>query len=340
MIAPQYADIFDYGITAGGEFQIGFLRTKILGSILWNIPTKNKFNLSFCFDGYMSSQRLVLRQIDDTTDIKRNMIYYSETDISKNGIDLTAKFGFANNVSLSGGFRNNGYKLRTSDNSAMFLDFDADKNRIGMFFAGIESDYRNNGYFPTTGGTQSLQFLTSDNVFGNEKKILTINGYSSFIIPAGNGNVVIPSIYCAWTNIELPSPIKYYVSGIRYNEFISSSNVLKTVNFAGLGKVYIFADNFFVSELCFRRQIISKYPLYFLFYVDYGNVFTHDELNVSKINKEFLCGSPVGVEIELALQTPVGPICFSWGRIINGEFNGNSVVDNKNVFRFSAGFDF
>ncbi|MDR0305013.1 MAG: patatin-like phospholipase family protein [Chitinispirillales bacterium] len=340
IIAPQYNDIFDCGISVTGKFQVGFLRRKIVGGILWDVPTKDKFNLSFSFDGHILSQRLISRQVDDTTDANKPVIYYSENDISKNGIDFVSRLGFTNNVSFLAGFYYDKYKKRESANSNIFFDFDAYKNKIEMFVAGIESDYRNDEYFPTTGGMQNLHFWMSDKLFGSNESFFSINGHNSFVIPVGGQIVIIPSINYAWANKRLPLMIKHNINGERYNEFISSSDIFKTVNFAGLEKINVFADNIFVSELCFRYQFICGLPFYALFYADYGNLLNYDDFGELKTDKSFFYDAPIGIEVELALQTFAGPVRFSWSRIVRGEFNENANINKKNVFKFSAGFDF
>ena len=333
MAAPAYNDILDIGLSVVGDFHIGYLRKKVLGGLLWDIPTRRKVNLSFYADGKMMSQRFVMREIDDTTDVFRPTVHYSESDISKNGADFMTELGFANNLSLFAGFRNERYRLRTSNNADIFLDLNPDENRLEMFFTGIGSDYRDDGYFPTKGGMQNFQLWTSDKLFGSQNSFVAINSFATFIIPTGANGAIIPSIYYAYASEQLPTAVRHHISSARNGDF-----VMPSVPFAGLHGIDLFADNFFVSELCLRYQVMKKYPLYALLYIDYGNLYNYDESG--KLNMDFVYNAPIGIETELALQTLVGPIRFSWSRIIFGEFAGYPELKKKNVFKFSAGFDF
>jgi len=343
LAAPRYSNIGGYGISVGGNFQIGFLRKKILGEIIWMLPIRQSFNWYIDFNGYISSQRLVSRQIDDSTyiDVDKEIINYSESDITKNGVRLISGFELANSIAFFGGFRSEKYKSRQSQDNDVIFDFAEGQNRIKMLLTGVEADYRDDAYFPSFGGRHRFWLSGASSEWGSKDRFFTINGYSSFVIPINNAHVLIPHIHGTWADQELPSAMRYYIGGGRFEDFASYSNVLYTIPFAGVENRGLFADNFAMFGLSWRYQLTQSQPLFFQFYVDCGNLWNYDQDDkISDISKEFWDNIPVGLEAELAYRTPVGPIRFSWSRLVRGEFSENFGLERKNVFRFSAGFDF
>ena len=346
LAAPRYSNIFGYGISAGANFQIGFLRKKMVGEIVWNIPIKQNFNYFLDFNVYMSSQRLVSRQIDTLHTGQnlppREIINYSESDITKNGINVLHGFEFANSVAVFSGFRNEKYKSRQSqDGGNVAFDFADGNNRIRMLIAGMEADFRDDTYFPTSGNRVRFWLSGASDELGSKDRFLTVNGSTSFVIPINHSHTLIPLIYGTWADRELPSAMTYYIGGGRYEEFTSASNILYTIPFAGVENRGLFADNFFMFELCWRYQLAPKYPLYFSFYVNSGNIWNyHKDTAFRNIAEKYFTNIPVGLETELAYRTIVGPVRFSWSQIIFGEFYENFDIKHKSIFRFSAGFDF
>lgn len=339
--SPKYSNIFGYGITARGDFQVGFLRKKILGEVNWTLPIKQSFNWYIEFNAYLSSQRLVSRQIDDSTHIDKEVINYSESDITKNGIMLVSGFEFVNSIAIFGGFRSEKYKSRQSQEDDVTFNFAEGRKSIKMFLTGVESDYRDDAYFPSFGGRHRFWLSGASNDWGSKDRFVTINGYSSFVIPINDMNIITPLVHITWADQELPSAMRYYIGGGRYEDFASYSNILYTIPFAGVENRGVFADNFAMFELSWRYQFTRSQPLYFLLYVDCGNLLNYDQNDdFSEISREFFRDIPIGLEAEIAYRTPVGPIRFSWSRLITGEFSENFNVNRKNVFRFSAGFDF
>jgi outer membrane protein assembly factor BamA len=136
--------------------------------------------------------------------------------------------------------------------------------------------------------------------------------------------------------------MRYYIGGARRERFVSATDILYTVPFAGVEDRGLFADNFFMFELCWRYQFSKKYPIYFSIFADGGNLWNYAKKSGSgeKMSESFFRNLPVGIETELAMKIPVGPVRFSWSRLISGEFYENFGLSRKNIFRFSAGFDF
>ncbi|MCL1945697.1 MAG: patatin-like phospholipase family protein [Chitinivibrionia bacterium] len=344
-VAPLFSNLFGFGISHGYEFQLGFLRKRMLADVSWYLPLSRSFLFSLGFSGYLSSQRLVSREVDDTTDVDLSTIYYSESDIVKNGINLIGSFDFLNSASLFGGLRNERYSSTQSQTGDVEFSFSNQNNKITMFFAGIKADWRNDRYFPSHGGEHRFWLSGASDYFGSDRQFLTINGYLSFAIPIGERNTVVPFILGTWSDQTLPSVMRYYIGGSRGNNLASPANILNIVPFAGLRERELFADKFFMFQLCWRYQFTKKYPLYFSLFTDVGNIWNYSnplELYASQesIKESFFHNIPIGIESELGFKTPFGPIRFSYSRLITGEFYENFDIKRKNIFKFSAGFDF
>ena len=349
---PLFNNLFGLGISQGYEFQLGFLRKKMLADISWYLPLNRSFLMSLGFSGYMSSQRLVSREVKDTAYeenyavyAEKEIIYYSESDIVKNGINLVGSFDFLNSVSLFGGFRNEFYISKQSRIDDVEFDFTNQNNKIAMLFAGIKADWRDDRYFPSYGGEHRFWFSGASDYFASDYQFLTVNEYLSFVIPIGELHAIIPLVFGTWADQTLPNVMRYYIGGSRNADFVSPTNVLYTVSFAGLREREIFADNFFMFQLCWRYRFTKKYPLYFSLYADFGNTWNYSNVSERYVSRDgmaetFFHNIPIGVETELGLKTPFGPVRFSWSRLVAGKFYESFDIERKNIFKFSAGFDF
>jgi len=347
LAAPVFNNIFGMGISHGYEFQIGYLRKKMVADLLWQMPLRSGFVYSMNANGYLSSYRLVSREINFIDNTTEETIYYSEADIVKNGINLIGGFDFANSISLFGGIRSEFYKSRHSASGDVGFDFANSDNRILMFYAGIKADNRNDVYFPSRGGEHAFWFSGTNRDLGSLKNFFTLNALSSFVIPVNDLHTMTPLFFGTFADQQLPDVMRYYIGGARREDFISSSNVLYAVPFAGVRDKGLSADNFLMARLRWTYQFTRKYPLYLSFLVDCGNLWNYTPRRERELLRKsgeatpsFFSDIPVGMEAELALKTPVGPVRFSWSRLISGEFQENFGMERENIFRFSAGFDF
>jgi predicted acylesterase/phospholipase RssA len=341
LVAPRYDNIMGHGVSIGGIFQIGYLRKRIMSELSWTVPIKQSFNWYVDFNAYLSSQRLVSRQIDELTYTDRVVINYSESDITKNGINLISGFEFANAITIFGGLRSEIYKSLQSRDGDVAFNFTEGNDRFRMLITGVETDYRDDAYFPSSGGRHRFWLAGASNEWGSRDRFFTINGNLSFVVPINRLHTFMPSVFVAWADQELPPTMRYYIGGGRFEDFTSASNILYTIPFAGVDNRRLFADNFFMFEFAWRYQFTQRHPFYFTLFVNGGNVWNYEQYDEGgSISREFFKDIPVGVETELAMRTPVGPLRFSWSRLIAGEFRENFGMERKNIFRFSAGFDF
>ena len=342
LAVPRYDNILGLGLSAGGVFHFGYLRKKILGELNLTLPIKQSFNWFVDFSGYISSQRLVSRQVSDAAHHNdRQIISYSESDIAKNGINAITGFEFLNSVSIFGGFRNETYRSRQSQGGDVSFAFGDDNNKIRMIMTGVESDYRDDTYFPSSGGRHRFWLSNASGEWGSRDRFTTINGFTSFVIPLNCKHTLIPLIHGTWADNNLPSAMRYYIGGGRYEDITSATNILYTIPFAGVGNRGLFADNFIKLELCWRYQFTRRQPLYLSLFVNVGDLWNYDHYSgAGNTIREYFNDIPVGIETELAYRTIIGPIRFSWSRLVSGNFQESFDIKRSNIFRFSAGFDF
>jgi outer membrane translocation and assembly module TamA len=58
------------------------------------------------------------------------------------------------------------------------------------------------------------------------------------------------------------------------------------------------------------------------------------------VGKEFLNEAPLGMGIGIAYETLVGPLRFSWGRLLKNKFDPELNILSENLFYLSLGHDF
>ena len=59
------------------------------------------------------------------------------------------------------------------------------------------------------------------------------------------------------------------------------------------------------------------------------------------VAREFPDDAPVGMGVGIAYELPmVGPVCFSWGRLLRNKLDPDLNILSENLFYFSIGHDF
>ena len=62
--------------------------------------------------------------------------------------------------------------------------------------------------------------------------------------------------------------------------------------------------------------------------------------NLKTVYKEFIDNAPVGLGIGMAYESIIGPIRFSWGRLLRNPLSPALQIPTENQFYLSIGHDF
>jgi outer membrane translocation and assembly module TamA len=61
---------------------------------------------------------------------------------------------------------------------------------------------------------------------------------------------------------------------------------------------------------------------------------------LQNIGRDFIDQAPLGMGIGIAYETVVGPIRFSWGRLLRNKLDPELAILSENLFYLSLGHDF
>jgi hypothetical protein len=101
--------------------------------------------------------------------------------------------------------------------------------------------------------------------------------------------------------------------------------------------------------LLFRGQYrgMIRQGLYLTASLDWGYSWQWDRRwlltsagSIGELWHEFVEKAPVGMGIGIAYETMLGPLRFSWGRLISNKIDQKLSILSENLFYFSMGHDF
>lgn len=337
---PAYTNLFGTGVTAELFFQYGVKRQKYGAQIHGFAPVNFRGGANFKLSAFTSAEQLVSRTITSppigykTTPI----INYSEINLAKQSVQASVGINLLHQISLTGGVSFEGFSLSQSPGVSYP---GSGEERISSLFASFQIDYLDQALFPRDGGKHHFWFSgASDKAASSE--FLTFFGYDHFVISMQKNRLITfqPTLYYGWADQPLPVVNKYFLGGARTMNMLNHSNVFKTVPFAGVQQNKIPSDQFFVLNSAFQFEV-PKPKLHFSLYFDWGLGWDQEEdFTIANATRDFLDNAPLGIETEVAMETLIGPIRFSWSKIVAGSFPEELNIEKNSLFHFSVGHNF
>jgi len=183
---------------------------------------------------------------------------------------------------------------------------------------GVLWDNLNDRYFPTNGRSIEMSLesnlLQNPDIVGFSKAKMQ---YSSYYI---GGHTISPSLRFGVADASLPYPEFFFLGG--------------EDSFFGLLSEELLGRQIFSGSISYR--ILMPFEIFFDTYLfarfDIGNVWNKEEdIKLSNLRQGFGLG--------IAINTPVGPAKFSYGRSIFSNNQYESVIYGPSVFYFSIGLN-
>lgn len=331
---PEIRNFIGLGASLKLYAQYGEFREKYAMLLSGIFPLTEDFKINYTGSAYISKKKIVNRTLDFTTPDK-TYIKYQELGLSKSGLTLSGGFDIRNLFYVYAGLYSERYLLSHSFN----LKVPSLKDETArLLLAGVLIDYKDNSYFPSSGGEQTLTFTGTSSKLGSDNNFFSIKGRHDQIIKIGKSFTLCPSVDYFWSDQELPVVAKNYIGGGRYKRSENISDLTTSIPFAGVPQNHFPVDQLLIASIYFQYHFGTS-PVYLRAYADWGMGWTYEGKKMGSRLRSFEDEAPLGLETELAIHSPIGPVRFSWSRLIHKQFTDNP-EEGSDQFRFAAGFNF
>ncbi len=351
-IQPAYDNLFGSAICASVHLQYGKTREKYAFELETNRPWSPHWANTLCFQSYISRERIIKDStyIDtvwyfDTTQneslsIEKEILVSDEKTLRKIGVLGRVGTQLGNMVMLDGAVRFEKFKVTQSEKSA-FENLLSPAFLLGIRYLMLRLtiDDLDRFPFPQKGQKHYISIGGATDRIGGTESFINLHGSLRYYFSFRKKHTWSPQITFAWANKPLPPVEQVYIGGFLPEEKYRDIGVYHYAPFAGLKPRAFSGDILLLLQGLYRFSITKKFFLITL--VNWGYTWNEPGFSFDRETaRYFLDNSLVGVGLGLALDTPVGPIKLSWGRIVRGALEKDFNISERNVIYFSAGYDF
>ncbi len=350
-IQPAYENLFGTALCASLHLQYGKKREKYAFELAANRPWSINWANNISLQSYIARDRIidVTKEeiidtiiLGDTTYVTR--IIYNEESLLKTGFLFMLGVQVGRVAMIDGSIRLERFRLEQTESGV----FDA----LGPFKKGIRFaklrltvDDLDRFPFPRKGQKHYISIGGARDIIGGTENFITIQGRLQYYFTFLKRHTCSPLIMFSWADQSLPPVEQVYIGGSLPEEKYRDMGVYHYMPFVGLKPRAISGDIMVLLHGLYRFAVTKKIFLTAL--VDWGYAWNQDntpdrpEFDFdTKTAKHFISNAPVGIGLGFAVQTPVGPLKLSWGRVIYGSLKEDFGIDKENVICFSAGYDF
>jgi len=335
-LRPGFMNFFGRAATAELYLQYGVKRQKYGALVQGFTPLTNRGGANYNLSLFTSAEQIVNRTVEKIE--AKEFIDYREIHLKKLSVDASLGINLFHSMRLSGGFSHENYSLSQS-REAPFRGLGEDQ--ITSLYTSLLIDTYDRSPFPRKGSRHQVWFAGASTDAASTRDFLTLFGQTNSIIRLNYHRKILfqPGAWFSWADQPLPAVNKYYLGGARTSNTMNSTNVFRSVPFAGVKQNAIPGDQLLVINGALKFRI-PKPEIWLSLYADWGK--SWDDLphfSFTTAAADFLDTAPLGLELEGALVTPVGPIRLSWSRLVRGSFREYHIPASS-LFHFSVGHDF
>jgi outer membrane protein assembly factor BamA len=350
-IQPAYENLFGTALCASLHLQYGKRREKYAFELAADRPWSINWANNISLQSYIARERIIdIEQTEELdTVIGEDSIFitdndYNEKSLLKTGFLFMLGAQLGRIVMIDGSIRLERFRLEQTESGV----FDA----LGPFKKGIRFaklrftvDHLDKFPFPQKGQKHYISIGGASDIIGGTENFITVQGRLQYYFTFMKRHTCSPLIMFSWADQSLPPVEQVHIGGSLPEEKYRDMGVYHYVPFVGLKPRAISGDIMVLLHGLYRFAITKKIFLTAL--VDWGYAWNQDNLPDrpefdfdTKTAKHFVENAPVGIGLGFAVQTPVGPLKLSWGRVIYGSLKEDFGIDKENVIYFSAGYDF
>jgi predicted acylesterase/phospholipase RssA len=199
--------------------------------------------------------------------------------------------------------------------------------------------------FPRDGHRHHVQLSAASDLVGGTANFLKANGSFSYAFTPVPRHTFVPQLAFMWASSALPVVERVFMGGVFSEERSPSLRIFDYVPFTGLAPRSLPGDCMVLSHVEYRFGLSRQ--IFFSATLDWGAAWLQEVTpQAQMLSKNFPGEAPLGIGLGVAALTPVGPLRFSWGRLLHQGTLVESIARNdskkwsKYHVYFSLGHDF
>ena len=344
-LEPAYENLFGLGISCVLHLQYGLRREKYGLEIAGNHLISPWWANNLRIQASISRESIIKREVEtapgDTTGT-RYVVSYAEQSLRKAGLAFLLGTEIGKVAMISGGVRLERFESFATD-GGLFTEGLGPFTRMHYLMAGLVIDNLDRWPFPRRGQRHHLSVGGAHDRISETESFLKVDGSFSYYFTLGRRHTLYPQLTFTAATHTLPVVEKVYLGGCPPDERYREMGLYSYVPFMGLKPRELTGDILAAVRLGYQARLWKKF--YALATVDWGYVWEQPDFKLDRDYVERSAESaPLGVGLGLAYDSPLGPIRFTWARLLRQAkpVDGGELppIEGGNQFYISVGYDF
>lgn len=350
-LQPAYENLFGTALCASLHLQYGKKREKYAFELAADRPWSINWANNVSLQSYIARERIIEIEKKEELDtiIDDDSIFvidndYNEKSLLKTGFLFMLGAQVGRIAMIDGSVRLERFRLEQTE-AGVFGALGPFKKGIRFAKLRFTVDDLDRFPFPRKGQKHYISIGGASDIIGGTENFIAIQGQLQYYFTFLKRHTCSPLVMFSWADQSLPPVEQVYLGGALPEEKYRDLGVYDYIPFVGLRPRAISGDIMVLLHGLYRFAVTKKVFLTAL--VDWGYAWDQDNTPDkpafyfdSKTAKHFIRNAPVGIGLGFAVQTPVGPLKLSWGRVIYGSLKEDFGINQENVIYFSAGYDF
>ena len=349
-VQPAYENLFGMGVVALMHLQYGLRREKYAFELSANHLFSSFLANKLQFEAYVSRERIVttLDSAMDST-YSEYATTTNEQSLRKAGLLFLTGAQIGKSAMIDGGIRIERFRHSYSEQSVLRDPFKNFEQGMQYLMLRTTIDDLDRFPFPENGQKHYICIGGAHDILGGSAHFIKFEASASRYFTVAERHTFFPQIQFMWATDTLPDAERAYLGGAIPEEKYKDIGVYDYLSFFGMRPRALPGDIAFLIHGNYRLKL--RKSVFLTCAIDWGYAWAWDKKwawnsrsfsNLNVVYKEFIERAPVGLGIGIAYESIVGPLRFSWGRLLKNpnRFSSDLKIPTENQLYLSLGHDF
>jgi len=348
-VQPAYENLFGLGVSALLHLQYGLRREKYAFELSGNHLFSSFFADKLQFEAYDSRENIITTKetATDTTNTEFATTI-NEESLQRAGLLFLAGAQMGKSAMVDGGIRIERFRHYSSSEQSLLKEpFSNFEQGMQYLMLRTSIDDLDKFPFPENGQKHYFSIGGAHDILGGSARFIKFEASASEYFTIAERHTFFPQIQFIWATDTLPDAERAYLGGAIPEEKYKEIGVYDYLSFFGMAPRALPGDIAFLIHGNYRLKLQKGFFLTCA--IDWGYAWVWEKnwawnnrsfSNLKTVYKEFTDNAPVGLGIGMAYESIIGPIRFSWGRLLRNPLSPNLQIPTENQFYLSIGHDF